>query len=91
MRQEGILYAARTFFAKLDNSIGHGIATLALWAIDFPKDAKPGLVDEEIIWWLGFIEGPTTIAAGLVAAGFYAQYRINKDKYQATKDALARR
>lgn len=90
MRQEGILYAARTFFAKLDNSIGHGIATLALWAIDFPKDAKPGLVDEEIIWWLGFIEGPATIAAGLVAAGFYAQYRINKDKYEATKDALAK-
>jgi len=91
LRQEGILYAARTFFAKLDNSIGHGIATLALWAIGFPKNAKPGLVDEEIIWWLGFIEGPTTVIAGLIAAVFYAQYRIDKDKYEATKVALAKR
>lgn len=90
LRQEGILYAARTFFAKLDSSIGHGIATLALWAIEFPKNATPGQVDEEIIWWLGFIEGPTTIAAGLIAAGFYAQYRINKDSYEATKVALAK-
>ncbi|GIT38910.1 MAG: hypothetical protein Ct9H300mP8_01060 [Gammaproteobacteria bacterium] len=24
VRQEGILYSARTFFAKLDNSLGHG-------------------------------------------------------------------
>lgn len=90
LRQEGILYAARTFFAKLDSSIGHGIATLALWAIEFPKNATPGQVDEEIIWWLGFIEGPTTIAAGLIAAGFYAQYRINKGSYEATKVALAK-
>jgi GPH family glycoside/pentoside/hexuronide:cation symporter len=89
LRQEGILYAARTFFAKLDNSIGHGIATLVLWAIEFPKAAKPGMVDEDIIWWLGFVEGPTTILAGLIAAGFYAQYRIDKDKYEATKVALA--
>ena len=26
VRQEGILYSARTFFAKLDNSLGHGVA-----------------------------------------------------------------
>ena len=79
------------FFAKLDSSIGHGIATLVLWAIAFPKEAKPGFVEEDIIWWLGFYEGPTIIMAGLVAAAFYYQYRIDRDKYQATKNALADR
>ena len=50
LRQEGILYSARTFFAKLDSSIGP-----------------------------------------LIAASFYAGYRINKQKYEATKAALAAR
>jgi Na+/melibiose symporter-like transporter len=60
-RQEGTLYAARTFFAKLDNSIGHGIASLSLWLIAFPDNARPGEVDGTTIWWLGMIVSPTTI------------------------------
>ncbi len=89
LRQEGILYSARTFFAKLDNSIGHGIATFALWLIAFPKNAKPGQVNEEIIWWLGFIDSPLTIVAGLIAACFYAQYRINRQTWEETRAALS--
>ncbi len=50
----------------------------------------PGLVDGEIIWWLGFIEGPTAIIPGLISAVFYYQYRINKEKYENTKTALIR-
>ena len=88
LRQEGILYAARTFFAKLDMSIGHGIATLVLWMIGFPKLAQPGQVDGEIIWWLGLVEGPMVVLPGLIASGFYWQYRINKKKYEHTKIAL---
>jgi Na+/melibiose symporter-like transporter len=91
LRQEGILYSARTFFAKLDNSIGHGIATFAMWLIAFPKKAIPGEVDEEIIWWLGVIDSPMTILPGLIAACFYAQYRINRESYEKTRAALSAR
>lgn len=91
LRQEGILYSARTFFAKLDNSIGHGIATLALWGISFPKKAVPGEVNGDIIWWLGVVDSPVTILPGLIAGGFYAQYRINEKKYRETKAALEAR
>ncbi|XOV89234.1 MAG: MFS transporter [Pseudomonadota bacterium] len=91
LRQEGVLYSARTFFAKLDNSLGHGIATFAMWLIAFPKKAIPGEVDPEIIWWLGVVDSPMTILPGLLAAVFYAQYRISNSSYEATRAALARR
>ena len=41
VRQEGVLYSARTFFAKLDASLGHGLAAIALAVIAFPKRPSP--------------------------------------------------
>ncbi len=90
-RQEGTLYAARTFFAKLDNSIGHGIASVALWLIAFPDNATPGAVEASTIWWLGMIDSPITVIPGLIAAVFYARYRINRTSYEQTQQTLARR
>jgi Na+/melibiose symporter-like transporter len=90
-RQEGTLYAARTFFAKLDGSIGHGVAAVALSIIAFPDKAVPGQVAEETIWWLGMIDSPISIIPGIVAACFYAQYRINRSSYESTRAEIARR
>jgi Na+/melibiose symporter-like transporter len=87
-RQEGTLYAARTFFAKLDNSLGHGIAAVALWLISFPDKAVPGQVDSDTIWWLGLIDSPISIIPGLIAACFYAQYRITRASYDETQREL---
>ena len=91
LRQEGILYSARTFFAKLDSSIGHGIATFSMWLISFPKKAIPGKVDEEIVWWLGVIDSPMTILPGLIAAFFYSKYRIDRKQYEETRQGLMAR
>ena len=90
-RQEGTLYAARTFFAKLDNSLGQALAALCLWTISFPDAAKPGQVEADTIFWLGIVDSPLSIIAGLGAAYFYAQYRIDHKKYAATKAVLAER
>lgn len=87
-RQEGILYSARTFFAKLDNSLGHGVASVALWLMAFPKNAVPGEVPEETIYWLGLVDSPLAIVPGVIAACFYAKYRITKADYEATKAKL---
>ncbi len=90
-RQEGTLYAARTFFAKLDNSIGHGLAAVSLSLIAFPDKAVPGEVDADTIWWLGMIDSPITIIPGIIAACFYAQYRINRASWDDTRRQLAER
>ena len=42
IRQEGVFYAARAFFSKTSNGIGHVIAGVALDFIAFPKNAVPG-------------------------------------------------
>ncbi|MBS01594.1 MAG: MFS transporter [Gammaproteobacteria bacterium] len=91
IRQEGTLYAARTFFAKLDSSIGQALATFSLWLISFPQDAKPGRVPEDTIWWMGVIDSPITIIPGLIAACFYAQFRISRKSYEETRAALEKR
>lgn len=89
VRQEGILYSARTFFAKLDNSLGHGVAAVALKMIEFPDKAVPGEVDADIVWWLGIVDSPMAIVPGLIAACFYARYRIDKSGYEDTRKRLA--
>ena len=89
VRQEGILYSARTFFAKLDNSLGHGVAAVALKMIEFPDKAVPGEVDVDIVWWLGIVDSPLAIVPGLIAACFYARYRIDKSGYEETRKRLA--
>jgi len=88
VRQEGMLYSARTFFAKLDNSLGLGLAAVALKLMDFPDNAKPGQVDPDTIWWLGVVDSPLSILPGVIAAILYAQYRINKSSYEETRRKL---
>ncbi len=80
-RQEGMLYSARTFFAKADNAIGHFLAGVALDLIQFPAKSKPGEVDADVIYWLGLMDSPITILPGVLAACFYAGYRINKTRH----------
>lgn len=78
-RQEGIFYSARTFFAKTSNGIGHFIAGIALDVIEFPARAVPGEVGSEKIFALGLIDGPFAMVWGLIAACFYAGYRIDRE------------
>ena len=91
VRQEGMLYSARTFFAKLDNSLGHGVAAVALKLMEFPEKAEPGKVDPDTIWWLGLVDSPLAIIPGVIAAILYAQYRIDKAGYEETRRKLAAR
>ena len=91
VRQEGVLYSARTFFAKLDTSLGHGVAAVALALIAFPEKAEPGKVPEDTIWWLGMVDSPLSIVPGVIAALLYAQYRIRRSDHAATQRKLAAR
>jgi len=90
-RQEGMLYAARTFFSKADNALGHFLAGMTLDLIQFPAKSKPGEVDPEVIFWLGMVDSPITILPGLLAAGFYAGYRINRNRHAQIRRQLEER
>ena len=82
LRQEGLIYSARAFFAKASNSAGHffGGIILDLYIV-FPFDAVPGEVDTDIIWRLGLFAGPIMCIAGFCALPFYARYRLTRAKH----------
>jgi Na+/melibiose symporter-like transporter len=89
VRQEGVFYAARTFFSKTSNGIGHVIAGLALDFIEFPTNAVPGEIAHETIFKLGLIDGPFAMVWGLIAVFFYARYKITKESHATIKEKLA--
>ena len=82
LRQEGLIYSARAFFAKASNSAGHLVGGLVLdLYVVFPFDAVPGEVDSEVIWRLGLFGGPIMCIAGFSALPFYARYRLTRARH----------
>jgi glycoside/pentoside/hexuronide:cation symporter, GPH family len=90
MRQEGILYSTRTFFARVDQALGTALAGWVLTIIAFPKKAVPGQVDESVLMGLAAAFIISTIP-GLIAAVFYAKLRVTKRTHEATRTALDQR
>jgi Na+/melibiose symporter-like transporter len=90
-RQEGVFYSARTFFAKLTNSIGLVIAGIALDFIEFPRGKEVGVIDPEKIYALGLLDGPFAMVWGLIAAAIYAGYKLDERKHSQIRAQLAER
>jgi Na+/melibiose symporter-like transporter len=90
-RQEGIFYSARTFFAKVTNSIGHVIAGIALDIIEFPSGKAASEIDPEKIYALGIIDGPFAMVWGLIAAAIYAGYKLDERKHSQIRAQLSAR
>lgn len=90
-RQEGVLYSTRTLFSKLDTAIGQVIAGLVLTAIAFPEKAVPGQVDADTLHRLAWVDGPIASTPAVIAAFFYARYRISKSKFDETRRLLNER
>jgi Na+/melibiose symporter-like transporter len=88
IRQEGVFYAARAFFSKTSNGIGHVIAGVALDFIAFPENAVPGEIPEDTIFNLGLVDGPFAMIWGLIAVFFYARYKITKESHAKIKEQL---
>lgn len=90
LRQEGILYAARTLFARVDQAIGTALAGWVLTMIAFPEKARPGEVSEEVLMALAAAFVLSTIP-GLIAGIFYGMVRVTKETYEETRAALLAR
>lgn len=90
-RQEGVFFASRTFFGKLTSAFGHLIAGLVIDLIGFPTGAKPGEVPADIVMQLGVFEGPIASVPALLAAVWYARYRIDRARHAEIRAQLGAR
>jgi Na+/melibiose symporter-like transporter len=87
LRQEGVLYATRTFFQRVDQALGTALAGWVLSAIAFPTNAKPGQVSNEVLMALAAAFALSAIP-GMIAGIFYAMLRVTRVTYDATRLAL---
>ena len=90
-RQEGIFYAARSFFAKASSGLGHLLAGIAIDVISFPVGAEPGTVDPETLFNLGLVDGPIAVVPGIIAVFFYLQYNLTRKRHSEIQEELAQR
>jgi Na+/melibiose symporter-like transporter len=88
LRQEGVLYATRTFFQRVDQALGTALAGWVLSAISFPANAKPGEVPAAVLMGLAAAFALSAIP-GLIAGVFYGMLRVTRESYDATRAALA--
>lgn len=90
VRQEGLLYAARTFFQRVDTALGTALAGWVLSLVDFPAKAVPGQVAQQALDGLAAAYLIATIP-GVIAALFYTMMRVTRDTHAATQAAIAKR
>lgn len=90
LRQEGVLYATRTFFQRVDQALGTALAGWVLSYIAFPTNAKPGEVPAEVLLGLAAAFALSAIP-GLIAGVFYAMLRVTRESYDTTRAALSAR
>jgi Na+/melibiose symporter-like transporter len=82
-RQEGVLFALRTFFGKLTVGVGHLIAGIAIDIIGFPPGAAVGEVEPQSIFQLGLVDGPIACLPVALAIYFYGRYTIDRRQCEA--------
>jgi Na+/melibiose symporter-like transporter len=82
-RQEGAFYGAISFSGKAASAFGHMIGGVVIDLIRFPlgSDVKPGTVDPEIIWELGFYFGPVVAFLPIIAIWLVSSYNISRDRH----------
>jgi GPH family glycoside/pentoside/hexuronide:cation symporter len=88
-RSEGVFVAANAFVQKATSGIGIFASSLLLGAIGFPRDAKPGQVDPEVVRRLGLVYTPVLVVLYLVAIAFLATYRISRETHEDNLRRLA--
>jgi Na+/melibiose symporter-like transporter len=72
----------------MDQAIGAALAGFVITMINFPAKAVPGQVPADVMFNLALWDGILASIPGLIAIVFYAQYRIDRNSYEATKLAL---
>ncbi|MFT6045338.1 MAG: GPH family glycoside/pentoside/hexuronide:cation symporter [Arenicella sp.] len=79
-RQEGILYSALSFVQKLTFTLGTGVASLALYLIDFPKQTEPSQVADSAINGLAVVGLTTSLVFGCLTILCFIGYPLTRSK-----------
>ena len=90
-RREGVIFAVRGFAVKVNSSLGIVLGGFLLDFIQFPRDAKMGEVESDIVWQLGLIAGPATSVFSTIGVLCYLFYRIDRKRHAAITAALGER
>src|SRR5262249_42730602 len=87
-RSEGVFVAANSLVHKAISGVGVFVSSLVLTAIGFPRGAKPGEGDPEIVRMLGLVYVPALVVLYLIAIAFLATYRIDRPRHEANLEML---
>ena len=87
-RSEGLLFSADQFFTKAVSGLGVMISGGLLAVLSFPRDAKPGAIDPDLIYRLGLLYLPTVVGMTSVAVALLFVYRIDRDRHQRNLASL---
>ena len=68
-----------------------GFNVFLLDFIQFPRGAKMGEVESDIVWQLGLIAGPATSVFSMIGVLCYLFYRIDRKRHAAITAALGER
>ncbi len=89
LRQEGLYYSARLFFAKASFSVSHAFAGILLDVyIRLPFGAVPGELDEGILTRLGIVGGPLMASFAIVSLFFYRMYGLSAGQHKEIIKAI---
>ena len=87
LRQEGALFATRTFFARVDQALGTALAGWVLAIVAFPAKATPGQVPQVVLMGLA-AAWVLSVIPGLIAAIFYGMLNVTRATHDATRSAI---
>jgi len=90
-RQEGIVFAARSFAIKVTSATGLVVGGWFLDVIAFPKGARAGSVHPDVLWNLGLIAGPATAVFVMVGVLMYLGYGLDRQRHAQIARELADR
>ncbi len=83
LRQEGLYYSTRAFFAKASNSFGHVFAGILLDAyIRLPFESVPGQLDDATLTRLGLVAGPFMASFAVLSLLCYRGYRLTAAQHR---------
>jgi len=87
-RQEGMFFGALSFSSKASSGFGHLIAGLMLDLIQFPTDAVPGSVPEELLRNLALVYGPAVLILVFMACYAISRYSLTRDQLVEIQERL---
>jgi Na+/melibiose symporter-like transporter len=92
VREEGLFYSARAFFAKASYSFGHFFAGIMLeYFVRLPFKAVPGELEADVLLRMGITAGPIMGLAAVFSLVIYSRYNLPRARHQEILKALNER